>query len=276
MNVRLKLRPNQLACLTLLTLVAVPAFALDLKSLKPQGYVSDFAGVVDADSRAAIESYSGAVERASGVQMSFVTLKTLDGEPLEDVSIDLFRQFGVGQKRKDNGVQLLLVTDDHRSRLEVGNGLEPILPDGLDGQILLEMRPELSAGHYGHAVLMAAQRIGQTVTQGKGVPAVTPPVTAKPVDDVPEPSRIPWMTIVYGLAILAFLFFRGSRGGRGGGFGGFFTGMLLGNLMGGLGGRSSGSSGGGFGGFNDGGGSSGGFGGFGGGDAGGGGASSSW
>ena len=266
------------AAFILLTTLALPASALDPKSLKPQGYVSDFAGVVDSDSRAAVENYAAAVERASGAQMSFVTLKTLDGAPLEDVSIDLFKQFGVGQKNKDNGVQLLLVIDDHRSRLEIGNGLEPILPDGLDGQILLEMRPELQAGHYGHAMLAAAQRIGQTITQGKGEPAVTPPAVAKPVDDPPPSKGIPWSTILYGAAILLFLLYRGSRGGRGGGGGGFLTGMLLGNLLsGGFGGRGGfGSSGGGFGGSSDGGGSSGGFGGFGGGDAGGGGASSSW
>ncbi len=267
--------PQPFAILFLVLTNVLPASALDLKSLKPQGYVSDFAGVVDSDSRAAIEQYAAAVERASGAQMSFVTLKTLDGAPLEDVSIDLFRQFGVGQKNKDNGVQLLLVTDDHRSRLEVGNGLEPILPDGLDGQILLEMRPELQAGHYGHAILTAAQRIGQTITQSKGVAVVPPPPVAKPDDDVPQSSSIPWVPILYGIAILAFLLFRGSRGGRGGGgIGNFILGMVLGNLLGG-GGRSSGG-GGGFGGSGDGGGSSGGFGGFGGGDAGGGGASSSW
>ncbi len=265
--------------LVLLTLLAIPASALDLKSLKPQGYVSDFAGVVDSESRAAIETYAAALEKATGAQLSFVTLKTLDGQPLEDVSIDLFRQFGVGQKGKDNGVQLLLVTDDHRSRLEVGNGLEPILPDGLDGQILLEMRPELQAGHYGHALLTAAQRIGQTVAQGKNISPVPPPPVTRPADDPPPHTGIPWLTLVYVAAILLFFLFRGSRGGRGGGGGGFLTGMLLGNLMsGGFGGRDrgNGGGGGGFGGFDGGGGSSGGFGGFGGGDAGGGGASSSW
>lgn len=244
------------------------ACALDLKSLKPQGYVSDFAGVVDAESRASIETFSASVEKATGAQMSFVTLRSLEGEPLEDVSIDLFRQFGVGQKNKDNGVQLLLVTGDRRSRLEIGNGLEPVLPDGLDGQILVDMRPELQAGHYGPALLAAAQRIGQTIAQAQGVQvpgaAPLPQHAAQPHDDG---GGIPWPLIVFGILILLIIFRRGGRGG-----GGFWPGIILGNMLGGGWGRG----GGGFGGFNGGGGSSGGFGGFGGGDAGGGGASSSW
>jgi uncharacterized protein len=261
---------SQLLAAMLLTIV--PALhALDLKSLKPRGYVSDFADVVDAPSRAAIESYAASVEQSTGVQMSFVTLKTLEGDPLEDVSIDLFRQSGVGQKGKDNGIQLLLVVNDHRSRLEVGNGLEPILPDGLDGQILLDMRPELRAGYYGQAMLLAAQRIGQTVAQaeGKPIPATRPAVQ---MEHPHHHDSLPWPTIIFvGIIILLAIF----RGGRGGG-GGFWTGMILGNLLGGGwgGGRGSGGfGGGGGGGDSDGGG---GFGGFGGGDAGGGGASSSW
>ncbi len=261
------------SAILLIAACAIPLCALDLKSLKPQGYVSDFAGVVDDESKKTIDDYAGNVEKATGAQMSFVTLKTLEGEPLEDVSIDLFKQFGVGQKGKDNGIQLLLVIDDHRSRLEVGNGLEPILPDGLDGQILLDMRPELQAGHYGHAMLLAAQRIGGTIAQARGVQVAAPPPIQPESPPVSSSPQIPWGLIVFGIVALIVFFSRGSRGGRGGGGGGFLPGLILGNL---LGGGFSGGNGGGFGGSNGGGGSSGGFGGFGGGDADGGGASSGW
>ena len=261
------------------TLLGLPLFApslpaLDLKSLKSQGYVSDFAGVIDPQSRAAVENYAAAVEQATGTQMSFVTLKTLDGDPLEDVSIDLFRQFGVGQKGKDNGVQLLLVTDDHRSRLEVGNGLEPVLPDGLDGEILLDMRPELRAGHYGQAMLLAAQRIGQTVAQAEGKVVNAPPAAVQ-TEHQPHGDSFPWPLVIFVVFIILSAIIRAIRGGggRGGGRGGgFWTGIILGNLLGGGWGGDGGS--GGFGGGGSSGG--GGFGGFGGGDAGGGGASSSW
>jgi uncharacterized protein len=253
---------------------ALPDFALDLKSLKPQGYVSDFAGVVDPESKAELERYAAAVEKSTGAQMSFVTLESLEGEPLEDVSIDLFRQFGVGKKGQDNGVQILLVTRDRRSRLEVGNGLEPMLPDGLDGQILLDMRPALREGQYGEAFLQGARRIGQTIAQEKGV-AIQPPTIPQAAAHHHETS-LPWPLIIFGILFLVWVFRRGRRGPRGPG-GGFWPGFFIGNMAGGgwgsrggFGGSGSGWGGGGFGN------SGGGFGGFGGGDAGGGGASSNW
>ncbi len=251
-----------------LLLLAIPLFALDLNSLKPEGYVSDFAHALDEQSRAQLESYAGQVERATGVQMAFVTLDSLDGEPIEDVTNTLYRKWGVGRKGKDEGVMLLLAIKDRRNRVEVGYGLEPILPDGFAGGVLREARPALQQGNYGAAMLAAAQEMGSRIAMAKGV--------SLDVELVPRTRRVrpqqglPWPIIVIGIIVLLLL----SRSGRGGG-GGFWTGLLLGNLLGGRGRGGSGWGGGGFGGYDSGGGG-GGFGGFGGGDSGGGGASGSW
>src|SRR3954471_5660062 len=78
-------------------------FAADLSSLKPQGYVSDFAGVLDERSRGGIERYCGDVERATSAQMAVVTIDTLDGAPIEEAANPLYRQWGIGKKGKDEG-----------------------------------------------------------------------------------------------------------------------------------------------------------------------------
>jgi len=250
-----------------------PAQAVDWKALKPQGYMSDFAGVVDAPSRAALEQYGAAIEKATGAQMAFVTLTSLQGEPLEDVANDLFHAWGIGQKSQDNGVLLLLVVQDRRSRLEVGHGLEEILPDGFDGLLLLNMRPELRAGQYGPAMITAAQAIGEVIAKAKNV-TVAPPGSgggAVRPKTIQRRHEVPWIPILFGLFIFWSLLRSNSRGGRGGG--GFWSGLLLGNLLNNA--SYGGRGGGGFGGY-DSGGNSGGFGGFGGGDSGGGGASSDW
>jgi uncharacterized protein len=247
--------------------------AKDWKTLKPTGYVSDFANVIDPSSKSTLEAYCGRIEQATGAQMAFVTIPSLEGEAIEDVANDIFRSFGIGQKGKDNGVLLLLVSGDRRFRLEIGHALEPILPDGLDGQILLDMRPELRAGQYGPALMQAAQRIGTILLQDKGV-SIPNGVPRQPrVREHPVHS-IPWPMILGGLFLL-FLLTRGGggRGGYGGGGGNFLTGMLLGGLL--NSGRRYGG-GGGYGGFGGSDGGGGGFGGFGGGDSGGGGASSDW
>ncbi|MCU1274709.1 MAG: hypothetical protein JWO48_2140 [Bryobacterales bacterium] len=246
------------------------AFGVDWKALKPEGYVSDFAHVIDGQSKAQLESYCATVERSTGVQMALVTLQTLEGEPIEDVANTIFRAWGVGHKGKNDGIMLFLVTGDRRSRLEVGYELEPTLPDGFAGSILREMRPALRQKQYGEALMAAAQTMGSTIAKARNVSLDSQ--LPRPV----RPSRrdsIPWPVLLGGLFLLIWLMRAGGRRGGGGGGGGFWTGLLLGNLMrGGFGGRG----GGGFGGFDSGGGGGGGFGGFGGGDSGGGGASSDW
>ncbi len=197
--------------------------------------------------------------------MALVTLPSLEGEQIEDVSNTLFRQWGVGKKGKDEGIMLLLAVEDHRDRIEVGYGLEPLLPDGFDGSILRGIQPLLRQGAYGQAMISGAVQIGSAIERAKGV--APGPAERRRTREAPRSEGLPWPVIVLGIVALLFLFRHGGGGG-----GGFLTGMILGNLLG-RGGRGGGDwGGGGFGG----GGGGGGFGGFGGGDSGGGGASGSW
>jgi uncharacterized protein len=247
------------------------AQALDLNSLKPQGYLSDFASVVDAGSRQKIELYCARLEKATGAQMAIVTLQTLEGEPIEDVANDLFRRWGIGKKGEDNGLLFLLVIQDRRSRLETGFGLEPIINAGQAGSTLRAMRPALRQNQYGEALWVAATSLGDKIAAAKGVQvdlgAPRPRRAPQPVS-----NSIPWPMIIGGLFLLLMIMGKGGRrGGGGGGLGSFLPGLILGSMMGG---RSShgGYGGGGFGGYDSGDT----FGGFGGGDSGGGGASSNW
>ena len=246
--------------------LSVAALAVDVTTLKPQGYVSDFAGVVDAASRQQLEQYCASLEQSTGVQLAIVTLPSLNGEPVDQVANDLFRKWGIGQKGGNNGILLLLSIGDRRSRLELGYGIEPAITDGLAGDVLRSMAPYLRAGRYGDALLEATGGIGTRIAQTKDVlPAAPAP---RPQQRRSRERSLPFGVVAGGIVIF-FVLSGLMRGGRGG-MGGLLTGMLLGSLLGrGFGGRG----GGGFGGFDSGGG---GFGGFGGGDSGGGGASGSW
>jgi uncharacterized protein len=250
---------------TIFLLGGLALWALDVNSLKPEGYVSDFAHALDAGTRQTLEEYCGSVERATGVQMALVTIDTLDGEPVEDVANKLYRNWGVGKKGKDEGILLLLAIKDHKDRVEVGYGLEPILPDGFVGNVLREARPELRAGHYAGGMLAAAQTMGSTIATAKGV-TLDSGIRRQRRAEPPSGGGLPWPLILIGILVLLFLMRRGGGGG------GFLTGMILGNVLG----RSGGGGWGGGGGFGSGGGGGGGFGGFGGGDSGGGGASGDW
>jgi uncharacterized protein len=265
-------------CALALLLVCARAAAIDISALKPEGYVSDFSRVIDGASRAELERYAAAIERATGAQMAFVTVDSLDDEPIEDVANNLFRAWGIGKKQgpnRDEGLLLLLAIRDRRSKVEVGRGLEGIITDGTAGGVLREMRPAMRQGQYGDAMLAAARLLGDRITQAKGVTLTDPAPRARRHQE-PVHQQIPWPVLLGGLFLLVWMFGSGGRRGRrryyGGGGGGFLPGIILGNMIGrgGFGGGRYG--GGGFGGYDSGDT----FGGFGGGDSGGGGASSDW
>lgn len=244
-------------------LFALTAAAADFGALKPQGYVNDFAGVVDEGAKAELNAYCARVEKATGAQLALVTLPSLQGEPVEDVANLLYRMWGVGSKQSNEGVLVLLSIADRRSRVEVGYGLEDVIPDGYAGSLLREMRPALKQRDYGAALAEAAHALGARIARKKGVEigGAAPRGAGRR-----QAERFPVMGLglVAGLVLL-MMFFGGGRRGRG--RGGFLPGLIMGNMMGG-----GMRSGGGFGGYDSG--DS--FGGFGGGDSGGGGASSDW
>jgi uncharacterized protein len=257
----------------LLALAAL-VWAADFAALKPQGYISDYSGVIDAATRSSLEQYCALVEARTGAEIAVLVIPTLQGEPVEEVAVDVFRKWGVGKKGTNEGLLLLLATQDRRMRLEVGYGLEPVLPDGFAGSILRAMSPFLRESRYGDAVTEAVRIMGARIAEAKGVSlegATLPKRTAsRPARSLPLPA------VFLGLLLLFWVIGaigggRGGKGGRGGGVGDVLTGMLIGSMLG----RGSGGGhwGGGFGGYDSGGG---GFGGFGGGSSGGGGASGSW
>jgi uncharacterized protein len=245
-----------------LLLAAAVAYAYDFSSLKPQGYVSDFAGVIDTASKMEIERYARELEDRTGVQLAFVTIASLENEPVSDVANLLYRTWGIGQKKTNEGALLLLAVRDRKSRLEVGYGLEPILPDGATGTILRAMRPALRENHFGDAMIAAAKAMGDRILAAKGITAGGPaPMRASRPRDA-EPA-IPFGLLIFlGIIVLMFFYEPRRRWRRLRASSWRFLPIFF------PGGGSSGS-GGGFGG-------SGGFGGFGGGDSGGGGASSDW
>lgn len=262
------------ACLA--ALAASALFGLDTSKLKPTGYVNDFAHALSPGASQQLEAYAANLERATGVQMAIVLVPTLDNEPIDDVANRLYREWGIGKKGKDEGILILLATQDHKDRAEIGYGLEPIITDGYAGDVLRGIRPILRQGNYGGALLAAAQEFGERIAQEKGV-AVGPAGQPRRERVAQRRESIPWPVMLGGFFLIMWLIGKMSGGGRsGGGYGGgggsgFLTGMILGNMMGR---GSSGWGGGGFGG--SGGGGGGGWGGFGGGDSGGGGASSDW
>jgi uncharacterized protein len=244
-----------------------------VEQLSPQGYLNDFAGVLDAESRQKITALSEELDQKADAQLAVVTIHTLEGDTAQDFANRLFEKWGVGPKGKDRGVMVLLAVDDRQYWTEVGYGLEPILPDGKVGGFGREMLPLLRQRQYGAALLQILSEIASTIAEDRGVRLSQASRSAAPPVDSPVPSffGIPPSLLTLLVALLFFggirLFALGgpSRYRRGSGYrGGWWVGPMGGG--GGWGGSGGyGGSGGG-----------GGFGGFGGGASGGGGAGGGW
>ncbi|MGH9745595.1 MAG: TPM domain-containing protein [Candidatus Acidiferrales bacterium] len=263
------------ACLLGILFLGGSAGAEKPDRLKPQGYVSDFAGVLSAAGKEQLTALCTEVDQKAHAQIAVVTVKSLDGQPAEDYAIDLATKWGVGPKQSASGVMILFAVDDHKSRIEVGYGLEPILPDGKVGSFLREAVPQLRSDDYDGALLLVTRRVADVIAADRGVALTGPsPRAAR----TPSSNDHGWSAGEIFLLIFAiFLVYAMIRGNRGSG-GGRFTqggsGWWIGPMIGsGMGGGRGGWGGGGFGGSGGGGG---GFGGFGGGSFGGGGASGSW
>lgn len=260
--------------ISLFLLAIAAAGAVDLSKIpKPTGYVSDLAHVLSASDQAELEVFCVKVQQQLGAQFAIVTIPSLDGQPIEEFSNDLFRKWGVGPKASNEGLLILLVINDHKRRIEVGRGLEPYITDAIAGDTGRAMVDPLRKGDYGGALTQAVRTLAAKIADGKQISfsETTPRPPTQPQDDS---SGIPWPFIIFAVIfVLVAILNRRGGGGRGSGTG-FWTGLLLGSIL--NSGRCGGSSwggGGGFGGGSDGGG---GFGGFGGGDSGGGGASGDW
>lgn len=228
------------------------------EALQPRGFVNDYAGVMSPQAKAQLEALATEVQQKTGAEVAVAIVRSLEGDTVEDHALRLAERWGVGD-RNDRGALLLIAVEDRQLRLEVGYGLEPILPDGRAGQILDVMRPLLRQGDYDAAVSLGVAETAQIIAADSGVELSGVPENVKR-RRWPNISPWIWLTVILVLALV-------PRRRRRGGWhdDAVRTAWWLGNIGGRGGGGGGWSSGGG-----------GGFGGFGGGGFGGGGASRGW
>jgi len=229
---------------------------------QPTNYVSDLAGVLSPQTVASLNALCRNVDLQAHAQIAVVTVKTLDGESIEDFTTALEDKWKVGAKGTDRGVILVFAIEDRKRRIETGYGLEGILPDSKVGVIGRSIVPQLKAGDYNAAITSAVVQVAQIIAADAGVDLRAAPRRGPPHR---QAQQLSLGQLLIGAAVLLVLFFLLARFAPSGTIG-FLLGMFLG---GGFGGGGGGGGGGG----DDGGG---GFGGFGGGSSGGGGASGDW
>jgi uncharacterized protein len=154
------------ACALLLVL---PAQAEPVAKLKPTDYVNDFAHVLDQNTIAQIDDICRQVDQKAHAKIAVVTVRSLDGSDIESYAVTLFQQWGLGTKSTNRGVLILYAIDDHRDRIEVGYGLEAILPDGKTGGFAREAVPLMRAEQYSQALLLVTSRVAKVIADDAGI-----------------------------------------------------------------------------------------------------------
>jgi len=230
------------------------------KPTTPQ-LVTDIAGVLSPEQKQALENKLVAIDDSSSNQIAVVILPTLDGNPIEEYATKLFREWGIGNTKTNNGILLLIAVQDKKIRIEVGYGLEGAIPDITAINIIdNDLKPAFRAGAYYEGIDKATDDIAK---------AAVGEYQVKRVKKTKSKGNGALLAII--IAVI-FLVVKGG-GGRGGsniggrGVSNVAEGLFWASLLSGGGGSSRNDSG--FGG-------GGGFGGFGGGSSGGGGASGGW
>lgn len=255
-------RMKKIVYLLLLVACFVTAQAQDvLPPPNPPRLVVDNANILTGAQQQELENKLVALDDSSSNQIAIVIIPTLNDYPVEDYAVKLFRSWGIGDKKKNNGILLLVSMKEHAMRIEVGYGLEGAIPDITAKSIIdNDLAPAFRSGDYYSGFDKAINSLSQA--------AVGEYKVAR--DKKKDGSSGAGETILFFIIVfIIIVVIRGGGGGGGRGRGGsilpfLFLGGGGGNWGGG--GRSSGGFGGG----------GGGFGGFGGGSSGGGGASGSW
>jgi uncharacterized protein len=229
-----------------LFILPVNVWALTFPSA--QGFVNDFAGVLKPGVSQNLAAIITDFENKTQAELAIVTIASLEDETIEGATVQLFTQWGLGKKGKDNGLLILLALKERQARIEVGYGLEGMVPDAFAGRVLREgMIPFFKQGDMSQGLLMGAQLLMARVSQQTGV-SLSGQVDPRQLGQLKPPpkKRSLLSTILRVLFFIAmgilfiknpFLFFillsSMGGGGRGGGFGGGGFGGFGGGLSGG-------------------------------------------
>jgi len=172
----------------------------------PQGWVSDFAGIMSDMTKSQIDALSAEVKQSTGAEIAVVTVPSLDGMSVEEYAVKLFAKWGIGEKDKDNGVLFLIAPNERKTRIEVGYGLEPVITDGRAGEIIREtVIPFFKAGDYNQGILQGSMQIAALISGRDFVPSVPIPRPEPQPDEPTWPVKV-GMILFFALFItLGFL-----------------------------------------------------------------------
>ncbi len=221
----------------MLAALAFAAFAETPLPPAPDRWVTDGVGVLSPEVRTSLDAGLATYERQSGHQVVVWIGDTLGGAPLDDWAVRTFEAWQVGRAGQDDGLVVFVLTGDRAIDIEVGYGLEGVVPDALAGRVIQDvMAPRLRAGDPDGAVSAGVDAL---VTAIEGAPTSVSGMAVAPLPETPGFTMTERIVIGVAVALFLALFIASPRlgltlllsatgrgmgrsggGGRGGGGGG--------------------------------------------------------
>lgn len=134
---------------------------------KPTGYVNDYANILSVNVKQFLEEELRNFTASSSNEIAVVTIPDLGGDTIENYAVKLFESWKIGDVKNDNGILLLISRDDRKLRIEVGYGLEGVLPDIIAKDIIdNKIVPLFKQGDYDNGVIEGVKAI-EEVTKGE-------------------------------------------------------------------------------------------------------------
>lgn len=134
-----------LLTIVVLSFLAQTSSALEAPPLK--GRINDYASMLTPSTVQTLEQKLASFERETSNQIVLLTIPSLEGDAIENYAIRVAEAWKIGQKDKNNGVILILAKKERKIRIEVGTGLQGVLPDITAGQIIRNViAPNLRSG----------------------------------------------------------------------------------------------------------------------------------
>ncbi|MEA3355208.1 MAG: TPM domain-containing protein [Patescibacteria group bacterium] len=133
---------------------------------KPINYVSDFANIISENTEKELNLKLKSFKDSTSNEISIVTLSSLEGNVIENTAVEVFEQWGIGTKGNDNGILLLIASNERKLKIEVGYGLEPVLTDSRAGTIIRSViTPEFKNNNYDAGISKGVDAIIQVISK---------------------------------------------------------------------------------------------------------------
>ncbi len=170
---------------------AEPLAGIPNPRVKDGTWVTDMPGALRADTVARLNQSISEIHRAHGIEMAVVVVRSLDGLSIEEFAEQLFNRWGIGKEARDNGLLFLWSTGDRKVRVEVGYGLEGVLPDGKAGAILDSyVIPRFKTGEFDAGVIAGVDAV---LAAARDEPVALPAMGTESYESDGWLSWLPWL-----------------------------------------------------------------------------------